>query len=143
LRDAPEFLIAASPKLDDSSLATPLGDRASSGQRLNVAGGRKAITVVPELDQQAGSQEITGPGQGIKDESVRVLFEELTQLGLGLVALADLRKKELGQNRDVISVCVNNGRIGCGCRLNQVRISPRDEVWSRIVLLTAEGFEGL
>ena len=96
MRDTPEFLVAALPKLDALSLPAPLGDRTGSGQRLDAVGGGKAITMVTELDQRTRSQEVAGPGQRIEDESVRVLFEELSQSGFGFVPPAHLWKKEFG-----------------------------------------------
>ena len=99
--------------------------------------------MITELDQQTWGQEVAGPRQRIEDEGVRVLLEELTQSGLDFVPPAHLGKKKFGQDADVISICFNYGRIGFGCRFDQVCISPRDEVWSRIVLLTAEGVETL
>ena len=62
LRDTPEFLVATPPKLDALSLPAPLGDRTGSGQRLDAAGSREAITMIAELDQQTWSQEVAGPG---------------------------------------------------------------------------------
>jgi hypothetical protein len=52
--------------------------------------------MIAELGQQTWSQEVTCSRKGVKDESVGVLPEELTESGLGLVPPNHLRENEFG-----------------------------------------------
>jgi hypothetical protein len=72
-------MIAAATEDDDLALPALLGDGAGTGQGLNAARCGEAIPVVTELDQQPWCQELAGTRQGLEDERIGVLGEELSQ----------------------------------------------------------------
>ena len=79
LGDAAELAVAATAEEDDLALAALFGDGAGTGEGLNAGRCREAVAVVPELGEECRREELANAGEGIEDEGIGVLGEELSQ----------------------------------------------------------------
>jgi hypothetical protein len=73
LGNAAELPVATTAEQDNLAFAPFLGDRTGASQSLDTAGTGEGITVVTELGQQGGGQEVASSRQGLKDEGIRVM----------------------------------------------------------------------
>ena len=71
LGNGTEIMVTGATELDQAPFTALLGDRASTGQALNAARGRKPLTVLTKEAEQRWSQKVSSPGQGSKD--VRII----------------------------------------------------------------------
>jgi len=141
LGDTPELAVAAAAEDDDLALATLFGDRAGSGQGLNAGRGGEAVTVVTELGEERWSQELADAGQGIEDEGIGMLGEELSERGEGFGAAENLRQQEFSQDADLVPIGLHGDRVGLWGWIHQVGVAAGDEVRPGIAMFSAESLK--
>jgi hypothetical protein len=108
---------------------------------LHRVGGGETVAVVTELGQEGRSQDLAGTGQGVKEESIRVLGEELGQPGEGSGTMADVTEGQFGQDADGLAVSGDGDGISLGSRLHEVGIASGDEVMAPVFVLTTKGLK--
>jgi hypothetical protein len=89
LSDASEIVITGRTEENAPFLVALLGVRASASQGLWNGGVGKPFPVIAEFDQQARGRQVSGSRQGLKDEMVWVLAEQLFHLTDKLEAMLD------------------------------------------------------
>jgi hypothetical protein len=141
LDDASKLATAAAAKEDDPALAALLGDRASTGQGLDRVGGGETVAVVTKLGEEGRSQDLAGTGQGVEEESVGVLGEELGQRGEGSGTMADVTEGQFGQDADRLAVGGDGNRVRLGSGLHEVGIASGDEVVAPVLVLATKGLK--
>jgi len=141
LGNAAELAIAAATEDDDLALAALLGDGAGTGQGLNAGRSGKAIAVVTELGEERRCEELADAGEGIEDEGIGMLGEELSERGEGFRAAVNLREEELGQDADLVTIGCHGDRVGLRGRIHQVGVAAGDEVGPGIAMFSAESFK--
>jgi hypothetical protein len=97
--------------------------------------------VVTELGQQSRSQELAGTGQGIEDEGIGVLGEELSQGRESLGATEYLRQEQFGQDADLVTIGCHGDRVGFWGGIHQVSVTSRDEVGPAVTMFSTESLK--
>jgi len=138
LGDAAKLTVAAAAEEHNLPLATLLGDGAGTGEGLNAGRCREAIAVVTELGEEGRSQELADAREGIEDEGIGMLGEEVSERGEGFRPAANLRQEEFGENADLVAIGSDGGRVGLRGRIHQVSVAAGDEVGPGIAMFAAE-----
>jgi len=115
-----------------------LGDRAGTGQGLHAGRSGEAIAVVTELGEQRRRQELADAREGIEEEGIGMLGEELSQGREGFRSALNLGQEKLGQDADLVAMGYHGDGVGLRSWIHQVGISPRDEGRSGIVMFATE-----
>ena len=98
----------------------------------------EAVAVVTELGQQPWCQELAGTRQGVEDEGIGMLAEELSQGREGLRPTEYLRQQQFGQDADLVTIGCYGDRVGFWGRFHQVSVTPRDQADAAIPMFSTE-----
>jgi len=142
LGNATELAIAAATEDDDLPLAALLGDGTGTGEGLNAGRSGEAIAVVTELGEQGWGQELADAREGIEDEGIGMLGEEVSQRREGFRAAENLRQQEFGENADLVTIGRHGDRVGLRGRIHQVSVAAGDEVGPAVAMFAAESLKG-
>ena len=97
--------------------------------------------MVTELGEQSRSQEFAGTRQGLEDEGIGVLGEELSQARESFRPTEYLRQEQFGQDADLVTIGCYCDRVGFWGGIHQVSVTSRDEVHPAITMFSTESLK--
>jgi hypothetical protein len=97
--------------------------------------------VVTKLGQEGRRQELADAGEGIEEEGIGMLGEEVSQRREGFHSALNLGQEKLGQDADLVTMGYHGDGVGLRGRIHQVGISAGDEGWSGIAMFPTESLK--